>query len=87
MGLANRLVPSGSARSQAEALAREIAAFPQAVMRSDRQAAIDQWAHSAGVALDREFRSGLAAMSEEGTRGPQAFANGAGRHGRFHEES
>ena len=36
MGLANRVVPKGTARKAAEELAREIARFPQACMRGDR---------------------------------------------------
>ena len=36
MGLANRIVPKGRALEEAIALAREIAAWPQAAMRSDR---------------------------------------------------
>src|SRR5579872_4389346 len=42
-GLANRMVPIGQARAEAEALAASIAAFPQRCMRSDRRSAIDQW--------------------------------------------
>ncbi len=36
MGLVNRVVPEGEARKAAEALALEIARFPQVCMRSDR---------------------------------------------------
>src|SRR5439155_12246382 len=36
MGLANRVVPAGEARSAAEALAVDLAKVPQACMRSDR---------------------------------------------------
>src|SRR4030081_1611702 len=42
MGLANRVVPCGAARAAAEELAREIAAFPQLCMRTDRRAADEQ---------------------------------------------
>lgn len=38
MGLVDRVVPTGTARAAAEALAAEIAAFPQACVRSDRAA-------------------------------------------------
>src|SRR3954463_248346 len=43
IGLANRLVPKGEARTRAVALAKDIAAFPQACMRSDRLSALRQW--------------------------------------------
>ena len=36
IGLANRVVPDGRARAEAEALAAEIARFPQLCMRADR---------------------------------------------------
>src|SRR5476651_1683026 len=42
MGLANRVVPTGTARPCAENLAREIAAWPQACMRSDRRSVYQQ---------------------------------------------
>lgn len=35
MGLANRVVPDGDACNAAEALAREIAGFPQMCLRAD----------------------------------------------------
>jgi enoyl-CoA hydratase/carnithine racemase len=41
MGLANRVVPDGQARAAAEALAAEIARFPQACMRADRRSAYE----------------------------------------------
>src|SRR5215204_1144681 len=43
MGLANRVVKTGAARREAEALARDIAAFPQVCMRGDRRSAYEQF--------------------------------------------
>src|SRR5690242_4439117 len=43
MGLANRVVPRGTARQAAEQLAREIAEFPQICMRGDRRSAYEQF--------------------------------------------
>src|SRR5262245_31242933 len=40
-GLANRVVPSGTAREAAEALAAELAALPQTCLRNDRLSAIE----------------------------------------------
>src|SRR5450432_2620429 len=42
-GLANRVVPRGRARPEAEALAAEIARFPQVCMRNDRHSTYAQW--------------------------------------------
>src|SRR5262245_53196587 len=41
MGLVNRVVPHGAARTAAEALAQELAAFPQECMRADRRSAYE----------------------------------------------
>src|ERR1019366_858611 len=43
IGLANRLAAPGKALGAAQALARELAAFPQACMLADRQSAYAQW--------------------------------------------
>jgi enoyl-CoA hydratase len=83
MGLANRLVEPGQARGAAEALAREIAAFPQACLRADRRSARGQFDLPWPEALAREFEGGLQALKAEGVAGAQRFATGAGRHGAF----
>ncbi|MDG5976794.1 enoyl-CoA hydratase [Hydrogenophaga taeniospiralis CCUG 15921] len=51
MGLANRVVPTGQAREAAIALAQQLAAFPQATMRADRESAYAQWDLPLGEAL------------------------------------
>ncbi|MEV0627176.1 crotonase/enoyl-CoA hydratase family protein [Nonomuraea wenchangensis] len=82
MGLANRVVPSGEARSRAEELAREIARFPQACLRGDRLSVLEQERLGEAEAMRNELRHGL--MSLPGARdGAARFAGGAGRHGRF----
>lgn len=82
MGLANRIVPSGEARSRAEELAHEIARFPQACLRGDRLSALEQEGLGEAEAMRNELRHGL--MSLPGARdGAARFAGGAGRHGRF----
>src|SRR5687768_1282934 len=43
MGLANRIVEDGRARAEAEALASQIAGFPQTCVRADRRSAYDQF--------------------------------------------
>src|SRR5438552_3937851 len=83
MGLANRVVPRGTARASAEGLAREIAAFPQLCMRGDRRSAYEQVDLNMLEALQNEFHLGLRSLQEGGTEGAQRFTSGAGRHGKF----
>lgn len=82
-GLANRLVAKGDARAAAEALAREIAAFPQACMQADRASAYGQWDLPLAEALRREGREGSPMVAREGRAGARRFVAGAGRHGKF----
>jgi enoyl-CoA hydratase len=84
IGLADRVVPDGEAQRAAEALAREIAAFPQRCLRSDRRSAYEQWDLPLEDALRRETELGLEVIRSGETRaGAQRFAGGAGRHGSF----
>lgn len=84
IGLANRVVPKGKAREEAEALAREIAEFPARCMLSDRRSAYEQEGLSLQDALAREFILGKATIdSGEIQEGLARFAAGAGRHGKF----
>ena len=84
MGLANRVVPNGRARDEAEALAAEIARFPQLCMRSDRLSAYEQWDLSLDRALLREYEHGIRTIQSGETReGAKRFASGRGRGGRF----
>ncbi|MBI2382863.1 MAG: crotonase/enoyl-CoA hydratase family protein [Gammaproteobacteria bacterium] len=84
IGLANRLVPAGQAPAEAEKLALEIAAFPQACMRGDRRSACEQWDLSEAEAIANEFRHGRATLaSGETLAGAARFTSGQGRHGRF----
>jgi enoyl-CoA hydratase len=84
MGLANRLVEPGRALAEARALARELAAFPQRCLRSDRLAAYEQDGLDEAAALANEWRHGSATIASGETReGAARFRGGAGRHGRF----
>jgi enoyl-CoA hydratase len=84
MGLADRVVPPGRARPEAEALAREIARFPQVCLRSDRLSAYEQWDRAPSEALENELRRGLTVIESGETRaGATRFAQGAGRGGSF----
>lgn len=84
IGLANRIAPHGQALSVAIALAKEIAAFPQACLRNDRLSALEQWDLDGSTAIDNEIARGLATLrSGETAAGAQRFSDGAGRHGKF----
>jgi enoyl-CoA hydratase len=84
MGLVNRIVETATARDQAIALARRIAAFPQRCMRSDRRSSYLQWDKSLKKALRIETRLGREVIRSGETRaGATRFARGAGRHGSF----
>ncbi len=83
MGLANRVVARGTARSEAEALAMEIANFPQLCMKSDRQSVYEQQGLSLRDALRSEFAHSAKVVEAEGLKGAATFAGGKGRHGKF----
>ena len=84
IGLANRVVPSGQGRVAAEALAAEIAAFPERCVVSDRRSAYESVGVDVESALAREFELGRATIdSGESRQGAARFADGAGRHGKF----
>ena len=83
MGLANRVVADGSALAEAQALAAQIAAFPQRCMRADRASAFAQWDLPLAVALRHEGVGGFPVVQAEAIAGAARFAAGAGRHGSF----
>src|SRR6516225_3930584 len=82
IGLVDRVVPPGQARAVAEDLACEVAAMPQACLRSDRAAALEGISLPAGEAMANEFLHGLGVLSAPGfAAGVQRFRDGAGRGG------
>lgn len=83
IGLANRVVPPGQALTAAQELARQLAAFPQVCLRSDRASVLDAEGLGESEALAAEFRHGLAALSQETLDGAARFVAGEGRHGSF----
>lgn len=83
MGLATRLCPPGQALPTAIELAAELAALPQACLRSDRLSAIEQWGLGEEEAAVNEARRGRQVIaSGEALEGARRFAEGAGRGGR-----
>lgn len=84
MGLANRIVETGGALAAACELAKQIAAFPQRCVRSDRMSAYEAWTLPLADALGNEYRHGIATINSGETReGAARFAAGDGRHGKF----
>jgi enoyl-CoA hydratase len=85
MGLVNRVVPSGTSREAAEALARRIASFPQVCMNNDRLSAYEQFGMTLDEAMANEFRRGLESLDAGAREGATRFAEGAGRGGSFED--
>ena len=84
IGLVNRLCEPGQARRAAEALAREIAKWPQRCMCADRLSAYTNWDMDLDAALKAEFERGWKVVeSGETLEGAKRFRDGQGRHGRF----
>lgn len=82
IGLAQRVVPGGSALQAALELAGEIARFPQRCLRADRANVYDNLDRELDDALRNEVRRSAAIIAEESVAGAEAFAAGAGRGGR-----
>ncbi|GAB5489754.1 MAG: crotonase/enoyl-CoA hydratase family protein [Parasphingorhabdus sp.] len=85
IGLCERVVSDGTARSVAEEIAEEIARFPQQAMLADRRSIYETHGLSVREALKVEWANGLAAIRNEGFDGAGRFKEGAGRHGDFSE--
>lgn len=83
MGLANRVVPDGGALPAAQALAAEIARFPQLCLRADRQSAYRQFDLLLADALRAEGHGGEAPLRAEAAAGASRFTGGEGRGGHF----
>jgi enoyl-CoA hydratase len=74
IGLVHRVVPPGTSRGAAEALAAELAASPPAGLRADRLSAYEQYGLGLEDALTNELRRGMGAL-EEGVEGARRFAS------------
>lgn len=83
IGLCERVVPKGQARQAAEAMAHEIARFPQACVRADRRSVRLQQGLSERAALEHEWVNCTGVFKAEGAAGAARFAKGSGRHGDF----
>jgi enoyl-CoA hydratase len=83
IGLAEKVVPHGKAREAAEAMAQEIARFPQECMRSDRLSVYRAHGKTVRQGLESEWATSAGIVKAEGIRGATRFAEGKGRHGDF----
>jgi enoyl-CoA hydratase len=84
-GLANRVVPKGTARQVAQDLALEISRFPELCMKADRMSAYRQSDLDLEQALRNEAREGDAPLRQGAQSGAQRFASGKGRSGSFED--
>lgn len=82
MGLVNRVVPVGTARAEAEALALTLAGLPQDCLRHDRLSLLEQDGLSEADALAVELEHGVASLAAGALDGAARFVAGEGRHGR-----
>lgn len=82
-GLCEHVTPKGGSREKAEALARDIARFPQACVRAHRRSAIRSHGLGRRDALVQEWYNGREALVEDGVPGATRFSDGLGRHGDF----
>ena len=85
IGACEHVVAQGQSRAFAEAMAHEIARFPQACMRADRRSAYAQQGLSLREAMRKEWYNGYPAFVADGAAGAARFASGKGRHGDFRD--
>ncbi len=83
IGLCEYIVEDGGSREKAEALAQDIARFPQSCVRADRRSAFAQHGLPVRGALLQEWRNGRPELAAGGLDGAARFAGGKGRHGNF----
>lgn len=83
IGACEQVVPRGTSREAAEALAREIARYPQGCMNADRRSVYLQHGLPIEDALRSEWDNSAGLLAEEGLAGAMRFSSGKGRHGDF----
>ncbi|OGA55465.1 MAG: enoyl-CoA hydratase [Betaproteobacteria bacterium RIFCSPLOWO2_12_FULL_65_14] len=83
VGACEHVVPGGSARQFAEAMAHEIARFPQGCLRADRRSVYLQQGLPLREAMGEEWRNGAPVLAAEALEGAKRFTSGKGRHGDF----
>ena len=83
IGLAERIAPKHRSREVAEALAHEIARFPQDCVRADRRSVYRAHGLPVAEALRSEWETSVHVLEEEGVAGAARFSSGKGRGGDF----
>ena len=83
IGACEHVVPEGKSRDFAEAMAHEIARFPQGCLRADRASVYRQQGLPLAEALREEWRISAPLLASEALDGARRFASGKGRHGDF----
>jgi enoyl-CoA hydratase len=81
IGACEQVVDDGASRTAAEAMAHEVARYPQACMRADRRSVHMQQGLGLREAMRREWYNGVPVFRAEGAAGAARFAAGKGRHG------
>ena len=85
IGLCEKVVPAGTARASAEAMAAEIARYPQEAVLADRRSIIETRGMSIREGMKVEWANGSQAQLKEGAAGAARLSDGVGRHGDFSE--
>jgi enoyl-CoA hydratase len=83
IGACEQVVANGQSRQAAEALAAEIARYPQGCMRADRRSVYLQHGLPIQDALRAEWENSAGMLAAEGLEGAMRFSSGKGRHGDF----
>lgn len=81
MGLANRVVPDGTARTAAVALAQALVELPWACLMADRRSTVESQDLSVDAALRFEIENAQSLLTALVRDGAGHFVGGAGRHG------
>ena len=85
IGACEKVVEDGQSRQEAEAMAQQIARFPQVCVRADRRSVLQQQGLSHDGAMRAEWSNSVGAFGAEGLAGATRFSSGKGRHGDFSE--
>lgn len=83
IGMCEQVVAPGEARAAAQAMAHQIARFPQAAVRADRRTVHESHGLSLREGMRVEWHNGVEAHHLEGAEGAARFASGLGRSGDF----
>ena len=83
IGLCEKIVKTGTSRKEAEAMAREIARFPQSAVLADRRSIIESRGLTIREGMKLEWKNGVDSHAKEGALGAARFSEGSGRHGDF----